>query len=194
MPTPNDELVTIGNYWSSVDAHLARNQLEAAGIRAVLSDEHTTTINWDLSNAIRGIKLQVLNSDADRADAILNSLEEASPSEANEANDPEPAEAFEREDEGREEIPVDSAPVTEEEERTETPWNEREQLADRVYRGAIFGLLLWPLQFWVFVLLIRMFLSDEPLRPEMGRKAMVGACINLVMTPLAGYLFGRMLA
>lgn len=186
MPNPNDELVTVGNYWSSVDAHLARNQLEAAGIRAALSDEHTTTLNWNLSNAIRGIKLQVLASDADRADAILNSLDGETQSGP---DDPEILAAFGEKAESEEETHTDPTPVTEEE-RPEAPWNEREQLADRVYRGAVFGLLLWPLQFWVFVLLIRMFLSDEPLRPEMRRKAVIGACINLVMTPLAGYVFG----
>jgi hypothetical protein len=184
MPDFPDELITVGNYWSSMDAHLARIQLENAGIRAVLTDEHTTTLNWDLSNAIRGIKLQVLARDAERADQILSA------GEAKEPVDPEILAGFDEPE------ATEPPSAMEEEERPDEPevaLNPREELADRVYRGAIFGMLLIPLQFWVFPLLIRLFLKDDPLRPEMKQKARIAAAINFVMLIVAGWLIGRFL-
>ncbi|HZU35229.1 MAG TPA: hypothetical protein VFA18_04955 [Gemmataceae bacterium] len=79
------------------------------------------------------------------------------------------------------------------EEAAEPPPNVREQTARRAVRGAVLGLLLWPLQLYVFWLLLRVFLSDEPLTPETRRLATIAACINLPVIALCCWLLGQFL-
>jgi putative signal transducing protein len=55
----------------------------------------------------------------------------------------------------------------------------REQNADRAVRGAVFGLLILPLQLYVFWLLLKVLVSDEPLGPKTHRRAIIAAVINL---------------
>ena len=58
-PPTGDELVTVAAYDDAVSAGLALNRLNEAGLPAVLSDENTVAMDWLLSNAIGGIKVQV---------------------------------------------------------------------------------------------------------------------------------------
>lgn len=64
-----DHLVTIATFTTPAEASIARNALEAAGIRAVLSDEVTVDMAWYLATALHGIKLQVAGADVQRAGA-----------------------------------------------------------------------------------------------------------------------------
>ncbi|AMV30217.1 hypothetical protein VT84_37845 [Gemmata sp. SH-PL17] len=64
-------LVTIARFDLAGQAHIARNALDAAGIKAVITDEAIVAMDWLLSNAVGGIKVQVLEEDADRALAVL---------------------------------------------------------------------------------------------------------------------------
>jgi hypothetical protein len=50
------EWVTVATYFDPVEASLARNQLEAAGILCMLSDEHTVSTFWTLASAFGGHK------------------------------------------------------------------------------------------------------------------------------------------
>ncbi len=65
------KLVTIATFDLAGQAHIAKNALEAVGIKSVLADEQTVAMDWLLSNAIGGIKVQVLEEDAERAVAAL---------------------------------------------------------------------------------------------------------------------------
>ena len=67
----SQDLCTLHSYWSVEEAHLARVQLEAAGIRAFISDEQTLGMAWHLGNALQGAKLQVREEDVEQAEAIL---------------------------------------------------------------------------------------------------------------------------
>jgi hypothetical protein len=67
----SDGLATVATFGSPVEANLARNQLEAAGIKAFLADEETVGMVWPLTNALGGIQLQVGDRDAKEALAIL---------------------------------------------------------------------------------------------------------------------------
>ena len=60
-----DKLVTVATFSAPMSAHIARNQLEAAGILAFLADEATVGTAWHLGTAVGGIKLQVVDSDAE---------------------------------------------------------------------------------------------------------------------------------
>src|SRR6185437_8815829 len=75
---PSDPLITIASFALPVEAHLARTKLESEGIEAHVADENIVSINWLYSNAVGGVKLQVPESQADRARQILQAVRSAS--------------------------------------------------------------------------------------------------------------------
>lgn len=66
-------LTTIKRYRDLSEAIVARSLLESAGITANLCDENLVRLEWQISNVIGGIRLQVPSVDADVATGILNS-------------------------------------------------------------------------------------------------------------------------
>ena len=64
-------LITIASFDHPIHANLAKTRLEAEGIDCVLIDEHITGMNWLWVPAIGGVRLQVRESDAERAMEIL---------------------------------------------------------------------------------------------------------------------------
>ena len=70
-----DKLVTIRNFCYGPDpvseAELARIKLEAEGIKCFLAGENFVAMYWLYSGIERGVKLQVMSSDARRALEIL---------------------------------------------------------------------------------------------------------------------------
>src|SRR5262249_15778290 len=162
-----DDLVTVATYWSPTEAHLARNRLEEAGISATLADELMVAMNWDLTNAVRGIKIQVLRRDIERAEAVLSE-----PMGNEIASDEPEAVPEEERDGGREEGEW-------EESDSDAAPNDRQRLAERALRGAVLGLMFLPFQVWVFWLLLKVFISDEPLGSRHRVWALSAAAINL---------------
>lgn len=71
----NENLVTIASYPYAPQAHFLCTHLDAAGIRAVVQDEHAVMANIFLSNAMGGVKVQVLARDVDRALQIAQGLD-----------------------------------------------------------------------------------------------------------------------
>ena len=67
-----DNLVTIATFDLPALAHAARIALENEGIPAFLADNNLVTMDWFLSNAVGGAKLQVAAGDAARAREILD--------------------------------------------------------------------------------------------------------------------------
>ena len=67
-----DQLVTIGTYSSSFEAHLVKSELEAFEVDAMLDDDNVVSINWLWSLAIGGVKVRVAESEAAEAVRILN--------------------------------------------------------------------------------------------------------------------------
>lgn len=65
-------LVTIASFSFPHEAHLAKAQLEAAGIPSFIADEHTINMQWLYSDAMGGVRLQVLAELADEAKEILS--------------------------------------------------------------------------------------------------------------------------
>lgn len=64
-------LVTIATFDQAAQARMAKNVLDEAGIRVAVSDETLVAMDWLLSNAVGGIKVQVWEEDADRAVELL---------------------------------------------------------------------------------------------------------------------------
>ena len=67
----DDPLVTIEQYQFLPEAEAIRMKLESDGIPAILTDKEIVSMDWALGNAVGYIKLQVRQSQADQARAIL---------------------------------------------------------------------------------------------------------------------------
>lgn len=173
-------LVTIGHYWNSVDARLARIHLETAGIDSVLQNENSVTTNWlEVANASRGVQLQVAESDAE---AALRILEEKAPP-TDEIGDEWNAEPSEKE--GAAEVDSADDPADDPE---YAPLNRREQFVQRAYIAAMLGILFLPLEFFALYQLVPTAFMREPLRVSVCRKSR-HAWIVLVLVILTYALF-----
>ena len=67
-------MVTIAQCNLPAEAHAMRVRLEAAGIPVFLADELTVAMDWLLSNAIGGVKVQVPERYVPRATRLLKGL------------------------------------------------------------------------------------------------------------------------
>lgn len=65
-------LVTLRQYRDLSEAIVARSMLEAAGIEVFLRDENTVRLDWQISNFIGGIRLQVETKDVEAAEELLS--------------------------------------------------------------------------------------------------------------------------
>ena len=70
----SDRLVTLTSYATVQDAEVARGVLDAAGIDAMIAEEHTASIAPYMTRP--GARLQVLESQAEAAAQILNDTDE----------------------------------------------------------------------------------------------------------------------
>ncbi len=86
LPDP-EQWVTVDRFRDLSTAIVARGALEAAGIPCFLRDENTVRLDWQISNFIGGMRLQVLQADREAALVVLNGLQnESNPEE--EEDDP----------------------------------------------------------------------------------------------------------
>jgi hypothetical protein len=71
-PSLDDQkIVSIRRFRDFSEAIVARAALEGSSIPCFLRNENTVRIDWQISNAIGGIRLDVLESDIDAAEAVL---------------------------------------------------------------------------------------------------------------------------
>ena len=168
----SDRLVTVAIFSSPIAANIAKNQLEAAGLKVAIADEESVGMSWVLAAALGGIKLQVFEKDTAEALAVLGDTSASTdlPNTDRTTEDFLPNETEQpAESEGAED--VNPEPVL----------SNRDQMAERAFRCAIFGLLLAPIEFFAFWLLLNVYISDEPLSADNRWKAKVAAAINLPM-------------
>jgi hypothetical protein len=66
-------VVTIKRYRDLSEAIVVRSLLESAGIVVVLCDENLVRLDWQISNFIGGIRLQVNSEDEQEAREIIDS-------------------------------------------------------------------------------------------------------------------------
>lgn len=64
-------MITIAQFSKPEEAHLLRMRLEAGGVPAFVLDENIVQMDWLYSNAIGGVRLQIAEEDAERAQEIL---------------------------------------------------------------------------------------------------------------------------
>ena len=140
--------ITIATYDDAVEAALARNLLVNQGIEADIVDENVVALDWRLSGALGGIKLQVSPLHAERARRILEAIRFE-----DDADDSSVRTAIA--------TPEDAALLRAEasaEEQDRRPVN---QMADRLFRCAVFGLLFCPLQFYSLYLIACIFNEED---------------------------------
>jgi hypothetical protein len=65
------DLITLRRYRDLSEAIVARGVIESAGIFCFLKDENLVRLDWQISNFIGGIRLQVGANDVEGAEAIL---------------------------------------------------------------------------------------------------------------------------
>lgn len=64
-------LVTIAAFTTPLEAHMVRSLLESEGIESLVFNEQIASVHLPLATATGGVQVQVLESDAERARAIL---------------------------------------------------------------------------------------------------------------------------
>jgi hypothetical protein len=185
-------LVTLESFENAMQAHLVKNHLESAGIRAVLADEFAATMYWHLSGAMGGIKLQVAESELERAEQILEALEQAHRSQEPEAQLAHGKDAAAAGEESATEHhgTVEPKPFTDADEADEPPLNAREQMIERAHRAVLIGLFLLPLQFYATWLLLSAWQEDHPIRPELQRKLRWTIALHVPFAIVAFVLVG----
>jgi hypothetical protein len=62
-----ENLVTVGTFWTAVEAHMLRARLEEAGIHAAVMDELASTMSWGLLNTKGGVKVVVPEKELEKA-------------------------------------------------------------------------------------------------------------------------------
>jgi hypothetical protein len=65
------DLVTLRSYRDLSEAIVARAVVESAGIFCFLKDENLVRLDWQMSNLVCGIRLQVGATDVEAAEAVL---------------------------------------------------------------------------------------------------------------------------
>jgi len=169
-------LVTVATYWDPVEARLAKIHLGSVGVRSVLQNENSVTMNWlEFANASKGVQLQVNKPDVDLAMDVL----ERRTSGVDEIGDewkvtPDCAGHGELESPAEPESFELDAP-------DDAPWNAKELQIQRAYVTAILGLLFLPLEFYATYQLGVSMLSDDPVRPTLFKTARRAIAINVVV-------------
>jgi len=167
-----DDLVTVATFSDPIEANLAKNNLEAAGVHALLADQEAVDMIFAAGSALGWIKLQVGNDDVNVARAVLNQLDNHKT-----LGEIELAQASLGTSETRWIPEFDEEEAGDDE--AEPRATERDNDAERAFRGAILGLLFLPLQIFVFYLLLRIFVSTDSLGDRQRRKVLIASVINL---------------
>lgn len=70
----SSHLVTIATFMYPTEAYSLMSLLESEGIKCFLDDQYTVAVNPFLSNAIGGIKLNIMSSDVEKAMEIIKAV------------------------------------------------------------------------------------------------------------------------
>ena len=79
---PPERLVNIASFRDLPIAEIAKSKIESEGIPCFLINKYHIALNWTLSQALGGVKVQVAERDVERALEILNdTLDDGTPIE-----------------------------------------------------------------------------------------------------------------
>lgn len=80
-------LVTVSTHTNHIEAHILRCRLEAEDIPAFIASEHHVRMNWLMSYALGGVRVQVPAQFAPRALSVIRDVESGSYELPDEADD-----------------------------------------------------------------------------------------------------------
>lgn len=147
------KLVTIATFDEGAKARIAQNVLKDAGIQCTIADESIVAMDWLLSTAVGGVKVQVRDEDAERAVAALNEgLGEQGPV------DPDELAA-----EAEAESPEEEVPATPDEPEAAPAPESREETAKRMVFTSMLGIFLPPVAFYALYLFMVAFFGEGSL-------------------------------
>jgi hypothetical protein len=174
-------LVTIATFDQAAQARLAQNALREAGIQVAVSDEAIVAMDWLLSNAVGGIKVQVREEDAERAVTVLErDLGPGTDGEVDEEQLAAEAEAAAPEDEPEPPARPTPALAAPPEEVPPIAHGSRENYARRLFFAAWLGLVVPPVAFFALYLFLNAAFGEGELSPRGRYNLLVG---GLVMAP-----------
>lgn len=159
----SDKLITVASFPTPGLAMAAKHALETAGIRVALDNENIIAMDWLMSNAVGGMKLLVMDDDAERALAILD--EKYPAEQLEEALAEEPAE--EQEPEAEVAAPPSPGVV----------W-ERDDYARQLVFTGFLGLACFPAAFYGVYLFLNAAFSPGPLSPRGRFHLIVGGFLT----------------
>lgn len=202
MTVPNhdnqvdDDLVTIATFPSPQEANIAKSALNAEGVEAFVQGEITTSMLSYYGSSVAGARLQVRKSDSSRATEFLSVIESREqPPESigpwtcpncqsevdagfavcwscgRDADDVSPPTQT---DKRESEIPQDGH-----EEDQPTRIESPDELANRAFRAAIWGIVFFP--FWFYATYLIVMVSDKPLSPIGKRKFYASVAIFVLL-------------
>jgi hypothetical protein len=165
------KLVTVATFDEGAKARLAQNVLQAAGIQCTIADESIVAMDWLLSTAVGGVKVQVRDEDAERAVAALNQgLGEEGPVDQDELAAEAEAEA-----------PEDEAPPPSSDDSEPPPApDSREETARRMIFTSMLGVFLPPVAFYALYLFMVAFFGEGTLSPRGRLHLWLGGAFTLV--------------
>jgi hypothetical protein len=169
------KLVTVATFDQVVQAQMAADALRAAGIDTMVADAETVSMDWLLSTAIGGIKVQVREEDAERAVEELGRRfgERGEGFGAEAADEPDEGEDRPPEPEPADEPGPPAAPAS------------RDDYARRLVRAAVFGLFVPPVWFFAVYLFLNAAFGDGTLTEAGRNKLFVGTFVLALGFPVA---------
>jgi hypothetical protein len=202
----DDKTVVVAHFGDPVEAELAKNQLEAEGIRAFLGTENTGGLFAGMGLTFGGISLHVAEADLARAAAILDTRADEEDLPAAEGSPAIVARhtLFGPDGSSLREGPAPAPPEPEavdadEDEDEDEPMGSvtysAEDFATRAWRAAVLGLLMCPplLHFYSLYLLLRLGLLPDELSPAGKWRAYAAFAIDTVVLGFVALVFRAVL-
>ncbi|KZL49250.1 MULTISPECIES: putative signal transducing protein [Cyanophyceae] len=152
-----NSFVTVATFTNSLEANLAKQRLEAEGVKCLLLNESTVNVAWHLSVAVGWIQLQVPEVNVDLAKSILVSeLDYESSSNSD----------IEQDDED------DDFPIT--------SWADK--TADRAFITSVISLIFvfLPIQLYSLWLLLSILISRQNISENRYIKVIVALLLDLL--------------
>jgi hypothetical protein len=193
-------LVTIATFDHPMKARLSHNALTEAGIQAVMNDESLVAMDWLLSNAVGGIKLQVREEDTERAVAALEQAFGANgegfgsvdPAElASQAEAAMPDEPGESDFSTRKEPDSNPSALPAIGDGPTEPASERDEYARRAFFAGWVGILVPLVPFYAIYLILNVLFGSGPLSRRGRFQLIIGGTMCVLSLTLEFIWFGQ---
>ena len=192
-----DKYVTIASFGEVFRADIAMSKLEEAGIPTRVTDREIVAMEWLLSNAIGGAKVQVREQDVGRALEVLSERRETEEVESDGHLDEEELtrQALAAEPEEDAEDRPTELPPDDDARQTTVPKIERDQYAKRFLRCALFSFPMLPLWFYAVYLGLNATFGSGPISALGWQRIFFGIFLCLLVIPFVviGLMFGESL-